>query len=95
MAEPSTWKVHVWENLGWHCELLRGPLQVYTTDGKAPYRCLLDSDPDKGPHLGGFMSWTDTAFHSDDPNAAVEHQLKLARAFRKRISRVIKLAEGK
>jgi hypothetical protein len=74
--------------------LLRGPLQLYTSDGKAPFHCLLDDDPEAVPPMGGACHWTDH-FYSDDPNEAVEHQLEAAREYFKQISQVLILAEGK
>jgi hypothetical protein len=95
MSEPLTWKARVWENAGWHCMLYRGTLQVYKSDGQTLFSCLLGSNPEEVPPIGGAVFWSDRGCYYTDPNKAVEHQLKTARKFQKQIARVLELADPK
>jgi len=94
MRDPSTWKVRVWENAGWHCMLYRGTLQICTTNGGPPYSCLLGYDISEAPPMGGAAIWLDH-YSGSDPNEAVKQQLKIARQVHRRIERVLELADPK
>jgi|ERR1700687_4416838 len=67
------WKYKVWDNLGWHFNVYRGPLRMGFHWGN--YSSLLSNDA----CVGGEMYWTDT-FRSPDPNEVVDHQIELAKA---------------
>lgn len=71
------WKIHIWENFGWHFSLIKGGMQIYK-DCPREYTVLF-SERDSG---GGSMFWTpENAFRSKDPNKAVAKQLEVARKF--------------
>lgn len=88
------WKLRLWENLGWHASVFRGPLTVYVDSysSRESYSCLLGAEVDEDVS-GGELFWTDT-FQHRDPNVVVRHQLKVAREFVRRCQDAIGLADG-
>lgn len=87
------WHAHVWENLGWHYTVRRGPLQLSVSKyGKKPtYSCMLSDEPSGA--VGGSMIWLDTR-HYATPEAAVRGQLLLAQRTVNKLQRVVALAAG-
>lgn len=87
------WKLRVWQNLGWHHSVERGPLTVYPLTGRAGYHALLSDNPE-GTHSGA-MAWTPRGTRQHrDPNKAAAAAVKLARAYLKQATRAVDLAEG-
>ncbi len=88
------WKLEVWNNLGWHCMVRNGPVQVHLDNycGK-DYSCLI-SDNLRDPS-GGNIEWTtQDSKHFTDPNKAVAHELKSARKYLNRWTKAVEFAEN-
>jgi len=84
------WKLRVHENGGWHYNVTNGPLYVAPSAADGKFFCLLSDKPDQ-PGWGAAI-WT-TRHTDEDPNLAVQHELKEARKVVKRINEVIQVAE--
>jgi hypothetical protein len=70
------WVLHVWQNLGWHYCVRRGPLGVHPSNSGG-YFTLLAGQVDGD---GGFPAWTSgDTYHN--PNRAVDAQLVAATKF--------------
>lgn len=84
LKNPAGWKIRVWENMGWHVQLKKGGMNLHirTYGDKIEYSTLFSAEGGSG----GDPSWTDQ-FRSEDPNKAVEHQLKLVRRELKKIQK--------
>jgi len=80
MTNPEQWTAKVWENLGWHWELKAGAVQLHETfypdERSYGFWCLMSRQIDG---FGGNPDWTLRASRFDDPNDAVEAQVKFAR----------------
>jgi hypothetical protein len=88
LNNPKGWKIRVFENLGWHVNLVKGGMSLYWdcyNKGPRTFSTLFDSS---GHGPGGEMYWSDH-FHSINPNTALEHQLKLAKNFVKQCTKAI------
>lgn len=66
------WKTRVWENLGWHYKLTRGPISLSESGGE--YIALINDDPNVA--RGGLSLWTDLSKRSRDPKEAVRSAVK-------------------
>lgn len=81
---PKGWTLHIWENLGWHWSLHRGPMSIYNygRPGHATtFSCLIDSTPNPQPGLAGGGPWTpEIAHHGGTP---LEAARRAVRNFRK------------
>lgn len=80
----SGWRLHVWQNLGWHYSVWRGALSVHvhSRTGLPSYSTLLAGAPPDGGQmpLGGsnvFYTRIPARFQRD-PNKAVAWQLRFA-----------------
>ena len=74
------WRPVVWENLGWHFQVVSGPVQVYGdrqgSGGRLRYSCMISSDVGG---TGGSVLWTNQNARSySDPNEAVKAELLAA-----------------
>lgn len=50
MPRPKNWTIKVWNNLGWHCGIVSGPLKVSPVSSSQPilvFHAFL-GDPDSG-----------------------------------------------
>jgi hypothetical protein len=79
------WKVRVWENLGWHWAVHKGPLQIYPAayrSGRGLLTTLCSATwPDPGDRpLGGSGCWL-LKKDRRDPNAVVHDQVKECRKY--------------
>lgn len=83
------WKPHIHENLGWHycLENLDGHLTLNESNGQ--YYCLLSEGDFK--HSGSPLWHSEKCFN--DPNKAVEAQIKMARNKVDELDKIIKQAE--
>lgn len=61
------WSIRIWENLGWHYSLQRGPILLYERDGK--YSVLIDEEITNP--TGGAAIWTENSNSYSDPKKAV------------------------
>lgn len=52
------WKIQVWENMGWHCSIVKGSAVVYELISNKQYLCLINDEPNK-PGVGAFAFGTD------------------------------------
>jgi hypothetical protein len=79
------WKVRVWENLGWHWALHKGPLQIYPAayrSGRGLLTALCAAAwPDPGGHPSGGSSRWFLKKGRRDPNAVVRDQVKECRKY--------------
>ena len=95
LKKPKGWKIVLHENLGWHCNLIKGGLKLYVRPNGAshalpkryPYRYFTLFSHDAG--VGGETFWCPR--HSDfkDPNAAIEHQFHVSEAFLRKCQRAL------
>lgn len=87
------WKLDVWDNLGWHAAVRRGPLSVYQhkdRDGRVRYTALLNGRP--GESHGGAAYWTEQGGSGHDPVRVIERQRKIALQFIRRSQAAISAA---
>ena len=74
------WKVHVWENMGWHYAVHKGGLHVHSSfdmEGmEEKYFTLFSSSG----NVGGEIFWTNHLRHHD-PNVLIKRQLDVAQEF--------------
>lgn len=97
MTKPELWDVKVWKNHGlWHWSLKAGALTLYESysaaynDQPIRFSCLM------GDHSGGTGSstiWYDQTWY-DNPNEAVEAQVKLARERLNILTRIVEHVEA-
>jgi len=87
--QGTGWTVRVWSNQGWHFELTRNNLSLYYCPYFKTYSCLLGLTGAGG----GFPEWCDRETFSD-PNAAVDHQLKIASQFIETCQKALALGAG-
>lgn len=78
------WSVKIWENMGWHYKAFYGYLSVFPSYGGG-YLAML-STKRGASHSPGF--WNDKNSY-DDPNEAIEEQIKVACEFVGRLSKII------
>lgn len=89
------WKLHVWENLGWHYSVHSGAISVHVSrrlGGVPTYWALMsDSLPARGGvACSGAMIWSDPNHEQfADPNRAVRHQLRLAQVVVASLTRTV------
>ena len=82
MMEGDSWRLRVWENLGWHYTVESPPFTVSPSGdykegrGKPRYFCLMADRLDRCGGTGSGM-WT-TRFISGDPNEVVRVELAQA-----------------
>lgn len=91
LNNPKGWRVHVWENAGWHSCLEKGGLTLYihtyVFDDKPTYSVLFSRN---SKHAGEvFWSLRDNAF--SDPNKAIRAQMKVAREFIRECERAVEV----
>jgi hypothetical protein len=86
------WELNVWENGGWHYSAQNGPLTVHASSyriGPTTYWCLLSEEFERYP-VGGAPFWTARGNPSfEDPNDAVRQQVKIARQFVKKVTKIV------
>ena len=70
------WKLNVWETMGWHYCVHLDHISVWANTYRVGtlYSCLMGNCWNSGR-----LEWCDT-FHSKDPNKAVAHMVRMARA---------------
>jgi hypothetical protein len=78
------WKINVWENMGWHLSLDKGPISVHYSPLSNTFTAYLSADHSHGD--SGF--WHESYYHKDI-NKVIAHKLKVAKAFVKRCADVI------
>ena len=83
------WWLRVWENMGWHFAAHNKHIAVYWYNDQ--YSAMLTNDEQSG---SGEIYWTDSE-HFEDPNEAVDHQMKVARAFLNKLRRTVEYVEQK
>ena len=84
------WKLDVWDNLGWHCEVRNGPIEVCDSYGNG-YMALMSDNLRSSS--GGNVQWT-TTFSHKDPNKAAAHEIRSARKFLNRWTKAVEFAEN-
>lgn len=95
MHNPDDWKMHVWDNLGWHYTIQSGPIDLSAThrrDGTIQYSCLLSEERESDSSGAGVWSFHD--FQNEDPNEAVRLQVEYAREVIDRLTETLELAEA-
>lgn len=89
------WKLRVWENLGWHYSVQCGTIAVHashhSSDGKVLYSTLMSTNV---ADIGVGSSIFYEQRHFNDPNKAVRHQMKIARAVVKQLNDVMAYNEA-
>lgn len=87
LKNPKGWRIHTWNNLGWHVCLRKGGLSLNWSknyDDTRSFFTLLGMD-----HVGaGETFWTPSK-HFRNPNKAIEHQIRMARTFLKRATATV------
>jgi len=93
MKDPN-WKLRVWENLGWHCEIQNGPLSVsYCPNSNNQYLILMSDDPLRCGTGAGI--WTLRGKSSfKDPIVGLKKQIKEARKVADVIMSAVTVAES-
>lgn len=81
------WKARVWENLGWHYRVFKGPLELDRNGNM--YSCLLSGS--SSCDNSGAVLWSGVRYYRT-PEAAVRAQLALARRVLRRLQRTIEAA---
>lgn len=87
------WKLVVWQNMGWHYNLQRGPITLNVSKDRQAtvYWCQMTSDPKRSGY--GEVFW-DRCPYFRDPNRAVAAQIRIAERFAARLARAIAAAKG-
>jgi hypothetical protein len=82
MRKPRTWKLCVWENIGWHwcLEAADGMFTVNEYSGR--FSCMM-CDHWGHKHCGSYNWKVDK--HWKDPNRAVREQLKAAKNYAEKV----------
>lgn len=88
------WKLHIWENLGWHYCITNGPLSIYgdehgTVDEKDGFSILMCDEPDRA-HAGSMLWSLGEGRHSKIPRVILKRQVDEAR---KRLNVIIAAVE--
>lgn len=82
------WKSRVWENMGWHIEVMSGPVSVYESYCPDKYHCLV-SDDKRYPGTGaGHWTWTNNGPSRSDPNLAARDSVMVMLGRMKRYDKV-------
>ena len=94
--EGDTWRLRVWENLGWHYSVESPPFTVFPSgackNDREPRRftCLMT---DKSDYCGtGSGMWSNNSTFAD-PNEAVRHELAAAKAVLEGLIKVMEQAQ--
>lgn len=75
MMNTGGWKLEVWENLGWHCALRNGYVNIsHSNYGDGDSYLALVNDRGSGSH-DSFVNAGGIEHHTD-PNEAVESRLR-------------------
>lgn len=90
LDNPRAWKIEIFENLGWHWALYCGNLSLhghyYDLSKKWNFFTLLS---DGKYHGVGEMYWSPENRGFENPQKAVNHQLKIANHFIKKVTGVV------
>jgi hypothetical protein len=85
MPSPDRWTLRVWENLGWHCSVICGPIQVWPTEMDR-YHCLISDDV---RHAGGGAGvWSQRNGSAKTPKGAMRKAFAAVRAYQAQVSQV-------
>jgi len=77
MKDPN-WKLRVWQNLGWHCEISNGPISIsYHPESQNPYLILMSDDPRRNGVGAIFWHMDKSSFK--DPLVCIKKQVEAAR----------------
>lgn len=83
------WKPNVWQNSGWHCCVVKGPVAVYpNSNGK--FICRITDKP-KGPHK--ITASTSKRLYNS-PAEAVKATIGGAKVVVRKMETIVKVAEG-
>jgi hypothetical protein len=81
------WKPKVWQNSGWHCCVVKGPVAVYPNP-EGQFICRITDKPE-GPHK---LASSGRLF--DTPIEAVQATIGGAKIVVRKLSTLVKVAEG-
>ena len=76
--KDKNWKLRVWQNLGWHCEISNGPISIsYHPENQNPYLILMSDDPRRSGTGAGIWTMGKSSFK--DPLICIKKQVEVAR----------------
>jgi len=78
------WKARVFENMGWHWTVTRGPISVYNG-----YWVMISEDPQRADHGSCLWTYNTTTYHKD-PRVAVRRAAKIMYSVMNRLAKVEK-----